>query len=378
MKEARAFSSPWSPASAAASPSPPRSNGAAARRRRRRADRHALGERHPDDGDSARRLAADHRRGLGVRYRDDRPHRRPHAARVRGDARRRRGRSPFRSASPCSRCCHDRSRSGRRCRQARPKRRARVAASGARPWVRELADVAHPDQSDRGRGDRRDGAADSLHAASSPSPSPAVPPWRATRCSASSARSATRCWCWCDGWSAGADRRVRACAAAWRRTAAPGSPGPSASTSWPIPSRAFCHAAPLPGRRRGRAHSDARVRARGAARAAHRVHLELVDRVAAGAGRGAERGLHLPKDVTGFVLPLAVSTFKFAAPVSWTIGALFVAGSTASTCTPRSYATIAFAAIFLSFAAPGVPRGAFLMLTPLFLRSACRSKGSGS
>ena len=27
---------------------------------------------------------------------------------------------------------------------------------------------------------------------------------------------------------------------------------------------------------------------------------------------------------TGFVLPLAVSTFKIAAPVSWTVGALFV------------------------------------------------------
>src|SRR6185437_8552743 len=37
-----------------------------------------------------------------------------------------------------------------------------------------------------------------------------------------------------------------------------------------------------------------------------------------------ERGLALPERVTGFVLPLAVSTFKIAAPVSWTIGALFV------------------------------------------------------
>jgi len=37
-----------------------------------------------------------------------------------------------------------------------------------------------------------------------------------------------------------------------------------------------------------------------------------------------ERRLQLPEQVTGFVLPLAVSTFKIAAPVSWPIGALFV------------------------------------------------------
>ncbi|HXD22681.1 MAG TPA: cation:dicarboxylase symporter family transporter, partial [Gemmatimonadaceae bacterium] len=34
--------------------------------------------------------------------------------------------------------------------------------------------------------------------------------------------------------------------------------------------------------------------------------------------------LALPDAVNGFVMPLAVSTFKLAAPVSWTVGALFV------------------------------------------------------
>ena len=38
----------------------------------------------------------------------------------------------------------------------------------------------------------------------------------------------------------------------------------------------------------------------------------------------AEGGSACRTSVTGFVLPLAVSTFKIAAPVSWTIGALFV------------------------------------------------------
>jgi proton glutamate symport protein len=38
---------------------------------------------------------------------------------------------------------------------------------------------------------------------------------------------------------------------------------------------------------------------------------------------------------------------------------------------------VALAAIFLAFAAPGVPRGAFLMLTPLFLAIGLPAEGIG-
>jgi Na+/H+-dicarboxylate symporter len=93
--------------------------------------------------------------------------------------------------------------------------------------------------------------------------------------------------------------------------------------------------------------------------------------------RGAEDDLKLPKDVTGFVLPLAISTFKFAAPVSWTFGSLFVAWYYRVDLGPTAYLTIAFAAVFLAFAAPGVPRGAFLMLTPLFLSIGLPPAGIG-
>ena len=92
---------------------------------------------------------------------------------------------------------------------------------------------------------------------------------------------------------------------------------------------------------------------------------------------GAERELHLPPRVTGFVLPLAVSTFKNAAPVSWTIGALFIGWFYGIPLGIGSLATVAFAAIFLAFASPGVPRGAFLMLTPLFLAIGLPAEGIG-
>lgn len=91
----------------------------------------------------------------------------------------------------------------------------------------------------------------------------------------------------------------------------------------------------------------------------------------------AEKNLQLPERVTGFVLPLAVSTFKIAAPVSWTMGALFVGWFYGTPLNAGSVATIAFAAVFLAFAVPGIPRGAFIMLTPLFLAVGLPAKGIG-
>jgi Na+/H+-dicarboxylate symporter len=92
---------------------------------------------------------------------------------------------------------------------------------------------------------------------------------------------------------------------------------------------------------------------------------------------GAEQRLRLPAEVTGFVLPLAVSTFKFAGPVSWTFGACFVAWFYGIDLHAAQYATIAFATTFMTFAAPGVPRGAFLMLAPLFLAIGLPVEGIG-
>ncbi len=91
----------------------------------------------------------------------------------------------------------------------------------------------------------------------------------------------------------------------------------------------------------------------------------------------AEKNLELPDEVVGFVLPLSVSMFKIAAPVSWTVGALFVGWFYGVPLHAGALATIAFAAVFLAFAVPGIPRGAFIMLTPLFLAIGLPAEGIG-
>ena len=91
----------------------------------------------------------------------------------------------------------------------------------------------------------------------------------------------------------------------------------------------------------------------------------------------AEQGLKLPTSITGFVLPLAVSTFKIAGPVSWSVGALFVGWFYGVPLHAAELASIGFAAVFLAFGVPGIPRGAFIMLAPLFLAIGLPVEGIG-
>jgi Na+/H+-dicarboxylate symporter len=91
----------------------------------------------------------------------------------------------------------------------------------------------------------------------------------------------------------------------------------------------------------------------------------------------ADHNLRLPTRVTGFVLPLAASAFKIAAPVSWPIGTLFVAWFYGVDLHATQVATVALAAVLVGFAAPGVPHGAFLLLAPLFLTIGLPAEGVG-
>lgn len=81
---------------------------------------------------------------------------------------------------------------------------------------------------------------------------------------------------------------------------------------------------------------------------------------------GAEQVLRLPPAVAGFVLPLAVSVFKFSAPMSSVVGTLFVARLYQVDLLPMQVAFVAVAAVALSFSTPGIPAGNLVVLAPVF------------
>jgi Na+/H+-dicarboxylate symporter len=91
----------------------------------------------------------------------------------------------------------------------------------------------------------------------------------------------------------------------------------------------------------------------------------------------AEQKLRLSKRISGFVLPLAVTTFHFAGPVTWTVGAVFIGWFYGIPLGAREISIVALASIFLTSAAPGVPRGGFIMLAPLFSEIGLPIEGIG-
>ena len=81
----------------------------------------------------------------------------------------------------------------------------------------------------------------------------------------------------------------------------------------------------------------------------------------------AERDLGLPNQVSGVVLPLAVSVFKFASPAARLTGTLFVARLYGIDLNVGEIAVIAAAVVALSFYSPGIPSGGLFVLTPIYI-----------
>lgn len=78
----------------------------------------------------------------------------------------------------------------------------------------------------------------------------------------------------------------------------------------------------------------------------------------------AERGLALPRTVTGVALPLAVSLFRLNQAVSWTVMALFAAALYGVPLAPAQLATLAVASVLMSFSVPGIPSGSLFVIAP--------------
>jgi Na+/H+-dicarboxylate symporter len=91
----------------------------------------------------------------------------------------------------------------------------------------------------------------------------------------------------------------------------------------------------------------------------------------------ARRGLRLPPAVRGFVLPLAVSTFKLSTPPTQVVSVLFIAQLYGITLAPQQILMVAIIAIALSFSAPGIPSGGLVILAPVFASVGLPVEGIG-
>jgi Na+/H+-dicarboxylate symporter len=72
-----------------------------------------------------------------------------------------------------------------------------------------------------------------------------------------------------------------------------------------------------------------------------------------------------PPVVTGFVLPLAASVFRFGAAVAQTVGVLFLARLYGVALSAPQIASIVVTVIFTTFAVPGIPGGSIIAMVPV-------------
>lgn len=83
--------------------------------------------------------------------------------------------------------------------------------------------------------------------------------------------------------------------------------------------------------------------------------------------RAATTQLGLPRETTGFVLPLAVASFKPHGPLNWCSLAVFSALLYGVPLGPAELLTVALSAVLLSFAVPGIPSAGMLLIAPVFV-----------
>jgi Na+/H+-dicarboxylate symporter len=81
----------------------------------------------------------------------------------------------------------------------------------------------------------------------------------------------------------------------------------------------------------------------------------------------AAEDLKFSPTVTGFVLPIAVSIFKFASPIGRACGTYFIARLYGIELGPTEIFVIAGAIGLLSFYSPGIPSGGLLIMAPLYV-----------
>lgn len=91
----------------------------------------------------------------------------------------------------------------------------------------------------------------------------------------------------------------------------------------------------------------------------------------------AERTLKLKPEVSGLVLPAAVSIFKYASPISRIAGTFFVASLFGVDLSPLEIAALSAGMGALSFYSPGIPSGGLFVMAPLWMAFGLPIEGVG-
>jgi Na+/H+-dicarboxylate symporter len=93
--------------------------------------------------------------------------------------------------------------------------------------------------------------------------------------------------------------------------------------------------------------------------------------------QGAERVLLVPRHVSGFALPLAVTTLRINQGVSWVVGALFIASLYGLPLSGAQVALFAATSVAMSFSVPGIPSGSLFIMAPFFMTVGLPVEGIG-
>lgn len=91
----------------------------------------------------------------------------------------------------------------------------------------------------------------------------------------------------------------------------------------------------------------------------------------------AETRLRLPTAVSGFVLPLAVATFKMSTPITHLAGAIFLSNLYDVPLSGMQLLSIAALGVLLSFSSPGIPSGSLIIMVPVLLSVGLPAEGVG-
>lgn len=91
----------------------------------------------------------------------------------------------------------------------------------------------------------------------------------------------------------------------------------------------------------------------------------------------AEEDLRLPAPIVSFFIPFAVATFRVSAPITMTIGPLFIALLYGIDLGAPQLLSIVLTSVVASFTVPGVPGGGVLAMVPVLMAAGLPVEGIG-